>query len=291
MAVSHVFSNAVVDWTGTVTVHNSQGSTTTAAATGMVRPVDWNSAHNQFYTLSGNTNNASTASGTNVVLQGVGAVTLIGSTNTIGISVANPAHKNYWPYDEAVAAAHVVSNGTMLVQPARFDGEVQHDRVLLRFFYSNASNSTGSMTFTFYFGLYTRNVSTLSLSASTSSSYAITFSGTVGNQTLQAGPRLVSIPWTQTVTAGDYWAGIGASFATAGVNNTIASFLQASKENTTFSGIFGAASNTTIQRVLGMGRYTSARSTPPDSLAFSHIGGESTAFQRPIIWGMISQTA
>ena len=66
MAVSHVFSNAVPDWVGTVTVYNSQGSTATVVASNLAQPMDWNSAHNQFVTLSGNTNNASTASGTNL---------------------------------------------------------------------------------------------------------------------------------------------------------------------------------------------------------------------------------
>ena len=64
MAVSHVKSNTVADWTGTVTVGNSTGGTQTIAATNLVRPGDWNSAHNQFYTLSGNTTNASTAPAT-----------------------------------------------------------------------------------------------------------------------------------------------------------------------------------------------------------------------------------
>ena len=86
MAISHVKSNAIGDFTGTVTVLNSLGLPTTAAATDLVRPSDWNSVHNQFYTLSGNTSNASTASGTNVVLQAAGNITLVGSTDTIVIS-------------------------------------------------------------------------------------------------------------------------------------------------------------------------------------------------------------
>ena len=86
MAVSHVKSNTVADWTGTVTVGNSTGGTQTVNATDLVRPGDWNSAHNQFYTLSGNTSNASTASGTNVVLAATGNITLAGSTGTIWVS-------------------------------------------------------------------------------------------------------------------------------------------------------------------------------------------------------------
>ena len=87
MAISHAFSNTQANATGTLTVWNG-GSTVSVAATDVVRPQDWNSAHNQFYTLSGNTSNASTASGTNVVLQGAGGVTLAGSTGTIVVSGA-----------------------------------------------------------------------------------------------------------------------------------------------------------------------------------------------------------
>lgn len=79
-AVSHSKSDTVADFTGTVTVNNSQGSTQTIAATDLVRPVDWNSAHNFFQTLTGNTSNSSTMSGTNMVLGGTGAITLAAST-------------------------------------------------------------------------------------------------------------------------------------------------------------------------------------------------------------------
>lgn len=89
MAISHIKSNTIPNWTGTVTVGNSTGGTQTANATDLVRPADWNSVHNQFYTLIGNTNNAATASGTNVVLSGGNNVTLIGGGDTIGFSVGN----------------------------------------------------------------------------------------------------------------------------------------------------------------------------------------------------------
>ena len=67
MAISHAFTNPVPD--GTIT--------------SIVRPSDWNSAHNQYYTLSGNTLGASTVSGTNVVFQGSGNVSLSGTGQTI----------------------------------------------------------------------------------------------------------------------------------------------------------------------------------------------------------------
>jgi hypothetical protein len=64
MAVQHVYSNAVADGT----------------ATSVVRPSDWNSYHNQYLTISGNTAGQSTVSGTNIVLQGGNNVTLSAAT-------------------------------------------------------------------------------------------------------------------------------------------------------------------------------------------------------------------
>ena len=109
MAVSHAKSDTIADWTGTVTVGNSAGGTNTVAATDLVRPADWNSAHNQFYTLSGNTNNASTASGTNVVLAGSGGVTLDGSTATIVIR--GPLLSSYEPQPLHGASTNTVAMG------------------------------------------------------------------------------------------------------------------------------------------------------------------------------------
>ena len=80
MAVSHIKSNTIADFTGTVTVFNSAGATASANATDLVRPSDWNSGHNQYLTLSGNTANLSVLSGTNIVLQGGNNVTLSGAS-------------------------------------------------------------------------------------------------------------------------------------------------------------------------------------------------------------------
>lgn len=79
-AVSHSKALTQGDFTGTVTVYNSAGSTVTAAATDLARPADWNSAHNFYQTISGNTAGSSTASGTNLVFGGTNGVTLSHST-------------------------------------------------------------------------------------------------------------------------------------------------------------------------------------------------------------------
>lgn len=60
MTLLHAYSQTVADGT----------------ATSVVRPSDWNSGHNQFVTLSGNTAGQSTISGTNIVYQGGNNVTL-----------------------------------------------------------------------------------------------------------------------------------------------------------------------------------------------------------------------
>ena len=79
MAVSHVFSNTVANATGTVTIWN--GATTSSVfATNLVRPGDWNSAHNQLMTISGNTAGSSTMSGTNIVFGGTNGISLSASS-------------------------------------------------------------------------------------------------------------------------------------------------------------------------------------------------------------------
>ena len=83
MAVSHVKSSPVADFTGTVTVFNSLGVTATTNATALVRPSDWNSAHNQFMTLSGNVGTNSTVSGSNIIFQAAGNISLFASTDTV----------------------------------------------------------------------------------------------------------------------------------------------------------------------------------------------------------------
>jgi len=50
LTISHAKSDTIADFTGTVTVNNSSGGTTTAVATDLVRPSDWNSNHQ--YTIS-----------------------------------------------------------------------------------------------------------------------------------------------------------------------------------------------------------------------------------------------
>lgn len=81
MAVSHAFSSPIADGTGTQTIWFGN-TTVTVNATENVRPGDWNSAHNQFMTMTGNTAGQSTFSGSNIVMGGGANITLSGVNAT-----------------------------------------------------------------------------------------------------------------------------------------------------------------------------------------------------------------
>jgi hypothetical protein len=169
-AISHVKSNTVADWgAGAVTVFNSVGSTTTVNATDLVRPVDWNSVHNQTWTISSNTSgDASTHSGTNLVFGGQGAMTLNMSTAagaaTLWISAPNDAPMSEY---EPIQGTAVLTNSTLghlsiYMVPFYVDDEVYVSRV--NFFASVATsmanaNNTGSGGITLSAALYSRHPS------------------------------------------------------------------------------------------------------------------------------------
>ena len=294
MAVSHVKSDTIADFTGTITGFNSQGSTTTIAATDLVRPSDWNSVHNQFYTLSGNTSNASTASGTNVVLAASGGVTLIGSTNTIVVSAVPPGTATFWwPYNEGVNVAGQQGNATWHIAPTPTPptaalGQVHIDRVCLPVIFSNSSNSTGTATVSMSMGLYTRTASSISLAHSITGTLAVTFSGTVNNSTY-AGIRLLTIPWTTTIDDGRYYVAVASRTTTGGANCTISQMLN-SQMNSNFSGFFGVNSNRSNQWPLGLGVYSASSSGFPNPIPISQIDGTASLAARPPSWFMVSGT-
>ncbi len=85
MAITHAFSNTIADATGTVTVWNG-ATTSTVPASVLVKPSDWNSAHAMAFTLTGNTTQNSTVSGTDILFAGSGNVSVGGSNGSIVIS-------------------------------------------------------------------------------------------------------------------------------------------------------------------------------------------------------------
>lgn len=294
MAVSHVYSNAVADWTGTVTGFNSQGSTTTIAATAIVRPSDWNSAHNQYYTLTGNTTGNSTASGTNVIIAGSGGISVGGSTGTLVISGPAPGTATMWfPYNEAVNVVGQMGQGVMNIAPVptpptAANGVLHVDRLAMPLYFTNASNSTGSLTLSIWYAAYTRNDSTMSLAHSTSQTWAWTFQGNNSSESYR-GIRLFTIPWTTTFDDGRYYIAIASRSTSAGANASLSQVMQ-SQMNSNYSGIFSAASNASDQWPIGFGSYSATTSGIPSSIAISQIRGTASLAARPPSWHMISGT-
>jgi len=197
MAISHIKSNTIADWTGTVTIGNSTGGTQTIAATDLVRPGDWNSAHNQFYTLSGNTANASTASGTNVVFQAAGNLTLAGSTGTIVISAAARDWLSTYQNVQAINNTGTVSVGggsSNVVFPFVMpqDGSFSYLRMPVTMSLASTTFTTGAAGYgssvaqsnTLWFNIYTQGTGASSrsiqwiTSASTTWAMQISYSGT-----------------------------------------------------------------------------------------------------------------
>lgn len=290
MPISHVKSDTIGDMTGTVTVMNSVGSTATVAATDLIRPSDWNSAHNQYLTLSGNTAGQSTISGTNIVLQGGDNITLSATTAagaaTVIISAAaggaGGTKSGFNPYADLPFVAGQQGQGRLYIEPDEWPN-FQCDRMAIPIHITNASNSSGSQTLSYWMGVYSDNAGTLSRFASTSTSIAMTQSGTVGSYSLHSGMRLVTIPYTTTFTEGVYWIAQATRTTSGGANATISQIL-ISQLNSNFLGHFGSSHNTTMQYTKGQGVYTVTTSGMPASIGFNQIrGSDSMAFRAPVM--------
>lgn len=207
-----------------------------------------------------------------------------GSTVTASI-IANTAYDGWTPYADLMMVAGQQGQGTLYFEPEHAPFYIQ-DRVGVPMVYTNATNSTGSVTLSYWMGFYTQNASTLSLSASTSFSTAIIFSGTVASYSLFSGMRLLTFPWSITVPEGELWIGHLSRTTSGGANASVSQML-ISNVNSNFVGFFGQAHSTTQQWTLGQGVYSATTSGMPNSIAFSQIQGSgSLNFRAPAIMFM-----
>lgn len=291
----HVKSNTIGDFTGTVTVPNSAGGTETKAATDLVRPSDWNSAHQFNQTISGNTGgDASTASGTNLVIGGTNGASVALSTAAgaatlwVDAGAGGAAQLSYWnPQDAYMQVGGQQGNGTFHVQPAQAPS-VTFDRIAMPLLFSGATNSTGTMSGTVLFGVYTRNVGTLSLLASTSTTFTVNHSGTASS-TVNNGIRLMTIPFSSSLAQSQYWIGIGSRSSTAGANVTWSQQL-ASQVNSNFSGLWGVGTSASIQYTRGLGHYSATTTAVPSSIAYSQINGTASIVLRQPVFYLVNGT-
>lgn len=221
-----------------------------------------------------------------VVLSGTNGDVVSTSGSTIYMGPALRSGYNPYPDIEKVTGQH--GQGTLAFDPQVFPA-VQFDRLIIPVVNTNSSNSSGSHTLSFWVGLYTRNISTLSLLMSTSASTAVTHSGTAGSYSWYSGQRLLTVPWTTTVSANEYWIGVISRTTSGGANGSY-SMLHGSNMASNYLGIFGTSNNTTMQLTLGQGVYTATTSALPASVGFTQIRGSDSMARRPVFIVFASST-
>ncbi len=194
ITVTHAKSNIIADWTGTVTVGNSSGGTNTVAATDLVRPQDWNSAHQITLALTGSEiaslfnfgrglSSSSAAAGVSVGIANADMFEPFSLLNTNSTMVAFPA-------------------GTWYVEPVNFPSAVKQGMIRYLQTYGSSmflhgvvgsATNTGVATKSAIqmnrFALYTRGTGTNSTriesawtgQADVSATQSITYSSTATN--------------------------------------------------------------------------------------------------------------
>lgn len=200
---------------------------------------------------------------------------LNGSTITGSVAAgAGVTLTGYIPFEQGMWAINAISNATLRFQPVQFNAAAQFDRIVHLCNYTQASNSTLTVSISYSQGLYTKNGSTMSLAHSMSALHTINGSGTASS-TVNNGLRLISFPWTTTIPAGNYYAGVWCRTSTAGANASFSTGILTGRSN--FSGMMGEGTNASNQMWLGQGYYSASVTTAiPVSVAFSHLIGSAS---------------
>jgi hypothetical protein len=190
--------------------------------------------------------------------------------------------------DRELLAAQI-GNNQLFVQPMNIREAVQFDEIGWVNNYSATSNSSNSATLTLQVGIYTRNVSTLSLLTSVSNSFAVTNSGTVGSYSIYGGLREYPLPLTSTLSAGNYFIGFLSRTTTGGGAGMSWSNFVASNLNSAYSGRWGNANNASNQFAMGLGSFNTTTTAIPNSIGLSQINGSAAINMRPVIYKLVSQ--
>ena len=213
---------------------------------------------------------------------------LNGSTITASASAFTVSY--LWPFQEAAPVAGQHGQGTLHIHQIPDILNFQYDRMVfdLSVVDTITSATSGVFSLTMGAGIYTANVSTLSLKASATTSTAFTISST--NSSLFNGLRILTMGWTTTMNASNYWLGIVSSTNSAGINSATISQMLNSAPAATFSGLFGVAQNNTNQLMPGLGYFSAATSGLPASIAFSNISGTASNVLREPMYRFVSGT-
>lgn len=254
---------------------NTAGNTTASGST-----IGWSG---QGVTLSGTNGSQvviSAPATSSLSATGQVSISVNASTISIGVPLA-VTYSRYNEFKESPMVAGEIGQASLHLQPWLIPN-LHMDRIVLHKAFSNATNSSNSFTVSDWVGIYTLNVSTLSLLHSASYSTNFTGSGTAGSYlSYGGGIKAVTIGLTQTLTEGMYWIGIIQRTTTGGgAGHTLNQVLN-SQINSTYRGIMGAATNATNQMSLGFGVYTVSTSAMPASIGLTQINGNSSVFLRP----------
>jgi len=303
-AITHVKSITIADFTGTITVNNSAGATTTANATDLARPGDWNSAHQIANTISGNTGgDASTMAGTNLIYGGTGPITLKHSTaaskatlwfdapavsslvaagivslssssNTITVSVPGGYLSELIYPDHMLTPLSAIANGSMSLQPLCMPDLLSASKAAITLSVSlatAANTSSAGIVFSIWAGIYTRNGDTLNSLTTTSTTFSTWASSNATGSV--NGIRELTWPMNVNMTPDNYVVMVNLSTNTAGqtsVANTV-SVYGANAMQTAAIGAFGVNTVTSKGPIRGMGLYSATTNAVPTAISLTGV--------------------
>lgn len=283
-AVSHDKSLTAGDWTGTVTVWQSNANTVTIAASDIVKPSNWNSAHDIYVSLSGNTANLSNAGGgtlTNVILAGGNNVTLSMATAagvaTVSLNARGDVLSRYtdWGVPGAISSSGVTAvSASMRVlcvdQPLSFTNVAVP---MLWTFSSTGNASTFGRAITSGLIFYTNNAGTLSPVAGAMGTTTVTWASNSSSWSENNGARLASFPISTLLTPNEYFVAFQFLSATT-VSSGSATFSMLFRSDFTASQIFDFGVNSTTGATTNayfVGLFSSTISATNQTLAQSNF--------------------
>ena len=211
------------------------------------------------------------------------ASTDIGFTGSAGTSPVTL--QGFQPHKASIPVAAQVGNGTIFLDPIDIPVAINLDRIAYPMVFTTGAANNGTLNMTVDIGIYTKNGSTLSSLHATR--FATTYTVSTSGYSSYGGVRMFTVPWTTTITGGEYVFAFRSSTSAQSTNLTISNFV-ASNLASTLSGNAFEASNVSAQRTAGLGIYSVASASLPSAISLADIRGGSSAFQRPPIFYLTS---
>jgi hypothetical protein len=171
---------------------------------------------------------------------------------------------------------------SLFFQPMQLPGLLSFSAVAVMQSFTGNVASVGSATVAQHIGIYTRNVSTLSLLMSTSMGTQISHSST-NSASINDGLRIVSTGWSQTLSKGDYFVGQIWMSTSSSQNVTIQPLFNVAGFGGIVVGVQGQASTNggTQAAEFGIGVFKTQTAALPNSVAFSDLNAQQTNAYNP----------